>query len=70
MELCTKRLADRGRDRRQFLRELEERVAQTIAQVRPREQRPPTFDRAVEAIGQDARTRYAGSCCNAARWNA
>ena len=29
-------------------------MAQTIAQVRPREQRPPTFDRAVEAIGQDA----------------
>jgi len=46
--------ADRRRDRHQFLRDLVEGVAQAVAEACTREQRPPTADRAVEAIGQDA----------------
>jgi len=47
-------LADRGGESHEFLRELLERVAQAMAKARPREQRPHTFDRAVEAIREDA----------------
>ncbi|HSX79701.1 MAG TPA: hypothetical protein VLQ80_14165 [Candidatus Saccharimonadia bacterium] len=54
MELRAQGLADRGGESHEFLRELIERVAQAIAKARPREQRPHTFDRAVEAIREDA----------------
>src|SRR6266446_4842678 len=53
MKLRAQRLAHRGPDRRQVLRELVDRMAQAVAQARSREERAPTFDRAVEAIGQD-----------------
>src|SRR5712691_465910 len=53
MKLRAQRLAHRGRDRRQFLRELVERVAQAVAQTRPRKQGPHTLHGAVEAIDQD-----------------
>ena len=45
------RLAHRGRDRRQLLRELIARLAQAIAQARAWEERPHTLGGAVEAIG-------------------
>src|SRR6266852_3974654 len=53
MKLRAQRLAHRGRDGREFLRELVERMAQAVAQARSREERTHTFDRAVEAIGED-----------------
>src|SRR4029434_1394044 len=48
------RLTHCCRDRRQFLRELVERVAQAEAKACTREQRPHTAGRAVKAISQDA----------------
>src|SRR5262245_48923395 len=44
--------AHRGWDRRQFLRQLEERVAQAVPEACPRKQRAQTLGRAVEAIGE------------------
>jgi hypothetical protein len=46
-------LTERRRDGHEFLRELEERVAQAGAQAHPREQGAQTFRGAVEAIGED-----------------
>jgi hypothetical protein len=54
VELGAQHLADRGRDGRQFLRELDERMAEAVAQAHPRKQGPQTPGGAVEAIGQDA----------------
>ena len=52
MKLRAEGCAHRGGDRRQFLRKLEERVAQAGAQTRPRKQCAQTLGRAVEAIGE------------------
>src|SRR5215216_6011873 len=54
MKLRAQRLADWRRDRRQFLRELGERVAEAIAEARARKERAHTLGGAVEAIRQDA----------------
>src|SRR6266446_3025709 len=54
MKLRAECPAERGWDRREFLRELIDRVAQAGTKTCPREQRPHTAGRAVEAIGQDA----------------
>jgi hypothetical protein len=43
VELGAQGLAHRGRDRHQFLRELEERVAQASPHAYAREQRPQTL---------------------------
>ena len=51
VELCAQDLTDRRRDRREFLWEFEERVAQAGAETRARKQRPQTLGGAVEAIG-------------------
>src|SRR5215471_14175658 len=53
MELRAECLTERGRDGGEFLREFEERVAQTGAEARSRKQRPQTPGGAVEAIGED-----------------
>ena len=47
-------LADRRRDGRQFLRELDERVAETVAETRSGKERLQALGGAVEAIGEDA----------------
>ena len=52
VELRAPRLAHRRCDGHQFLRELEERVAQAGAHAYAREQRPQTLGCAVEAIGE------------------
>src|SRR5215468_6364607 len=52
--LRAQRLAHRGRDGHQFLRELKERVAQADAYADARKERPHTLDGAVETIGQDS----------------
>src|SRR5215510_4049867 len=54
VELRAQRLAHRGCDGDEFLRELEERVAQASAHADARKERAQTFGRAVEAIGEDA----------------
>jgi len=54
VELCAQRLARRGRDGYQFLRELGKRVAQAGAHAYARKERPHTFGRAVKAIGEDS----------------
>src|SRR5215471_6204033 len=54
VEPRAERLTHGRRDRRQFLRELVERVAQAEAKACTREQRPQTARRAVKAIRQDA----------------
>jgi hypothetical protein len=46
-------LADRGRNGSQFLRELDERVAEAVAEARTREERPQALGRAVKAVCQD-----------------
>ena len=53
VELRAQGLADRGRARRQFLRELIDGMAQAVAEACPREQRPHTTGRTIEAIGED-----------------
>ena len=53
VELRAQSLAHRRRNRHKFLRELVERVAETVAEVGTREQRPHTAGRAVEPIGQN-----------------
>jgi hypothetical protein len=53
MELGAQSLADRRRDRRPFPRELEERVAQTMAEAGSWKQRPHALAGAVEAIDED-----------------
>src|SRR5262249_30021514 len=52
VELRAQRLAHWGRDGHEFLRELEERVAQAGAHTDARKERPQTLDRAVKAIGE------------------
>src|SRR4030095_9148764 len=52
VELRAQRLAHRGRDGHQFLRELKERVAQADAYADTRKERPQTLGRAVKAIGE------------------
>jgi hypothetical protein len=54
MKLRAQSVPDRRRDRRQFLRELVDGVAQAVAEPRPRKQRLQTLDGAVETVGQDA----------------
>ena len=54
VELCLEGLTDRGRDGHEFLRELEERVAQAGAETCPGEECAHTVGRAVKAIRQDA----------------
>src|SRR6266850_5934963 len=53
MELGASRLADRQRDRRQWLRELVDGVAETVAEARSWKERAQTLGGAVEAIGED-----------------
>jgi hypothetical protein len=53
VELGAQRLAERGRDGREFLREFEECVAQADAEACPRKQRAHTLGGAVESIGED-----------------
>jgi hypothetical protein len=69
VELGASGLAQGRRDGREFAGELGDRVAETGTAACPREQRPHTAGRAVKAIGQEARTRYGGSCWEAARGN-
>jgi hypothetical protein len=52
VELCASCLTDWGRESHEFLRELEEGVAQTAAETCPRQQPPHTLRGAVEAIGE------------------
>ena len=47
-------LADRRRNGHEFLRELIDRVAEAVAETRPRKQRAHTAGRAGKAIGEDA----------------
>src|SRR5260221_896193 len=47
-------LAHGGREADQLIRELVERVAQTVAQARPWKQGPHTAGRAVKTIGESA----------------
>src|SRR6266567_1734638 len=54
VELRAERLAHWRSDRRQFLRELVERVAEAEAETRLRKQGPQTLRSAVKAIGQDS----------------
>ena len=54
VELRTERLTHWRSNRRQFLWELEECVAQAVAEARPGKQRPQALAGAVEAIRQDA----------------
>jgi hypothetical protein len=54
VELGAQGLTDRRRDRHEFLRELEERVAQAGAHAYTREQHPQTLSGAIETIRQDA----------------
>jgi hypothetical protein len=53
VELGAPVLADRGRECRQFLRELDERVAQAVAQACSWEQRAHTLGGTVESVGQN-----------------
>src|SRR5215470_5977460 len=53
VELGAQGFADRGGDGCQFLRELIERVAQTIAEARSWKERPHALGGAIEAIGED-----------------
>jgi hypothetical protein len=65
VKLGAEGLTHRRRDRCQFLRELEERVAQAGAKTRPREECAQTLGGAVEAISQnaaDAIGRLLGDC--------
>ena len=54
VELRAECLPHRRRDGHQFLRELEERVAETGADTRSREERAHALGRAVEPVGQDS----------------
>ena len=54
VDLGASGLAHRRRDRHQCGGQLLERVAETVAEAGPREQRPQTARRAVKAIAQDA----------------
>ena len=69
VELRAQGLADRGRDGHKFLRELIERVAQTVTEACTREQRPHTLDGAVEAIGQDASDPIGRLLLELCAWN-
>jgi len=53
VELRAERLAHWRRDCHKFLRELVERVAQAVAEARPRKERADAFDCTVKTIGQD-----------------
>jgi len=54
VKLRAQGLADRRRDRHQFLWELVERVAQAVAEARSRKQRAHALGGTVEPIGQNA----------------
>src|SRR5262245_2864927 len=54
VELRAEGFAHRGWDRRQFLWELGERVAQAVPEACPRKQRAQTLGRTVEAVGEDS----------------
>jgi hypothetical protein len=67
VELGAQGLAQGGRDGREFTRELGDRMAETVAEACPREQRPQALEGAVEPSVRMARTRYDGFCWDAAR---
>src|SRR5215831_10948261 len=54
VELCPECLTDRGRNGHEFLRELEERVAETMAETRTREKGAHALGRAVKPVDQDS----------------
>jgi len=64
VELRPECLTDWGRNGHEFLRELEERVAQADAEAHPREKGAPALGRAVEPVDQDASDALGGLLVN------